>query len=1343
MIRNFTCSVCFLFAFFLIHASSLFAQSYDFAASAGTFTPLTGGTALDVIEDDDAISGAIPIGFNFTYFGTAYSSLKASSNGNIQLSPTASSSIYDNSFSFGYAKFIAPLWDDLSGDDPSAAASYKLEGIAGNQILTLEWLNWRWGYQASGPVISFQVKLYESDGKIEFIYRPESGGVTLSDAGASIGLIGNTSDVFYSLSNSTSSPSIDLNGNTAISLKPASGQIYSFTPGAAPVAPTVAASSITASPLGSSTATFSWANGNGAFRAVFIKQTSSTTDFFSPVNGSGYVASSIFGNQYVGSDWYCIYNGTGNSVAVTNLQSTLTYRVQVVEYNGLGGVQQYNATQVANNFVTTLAAPTGAETTVTPLYNNSTEAIFYFQQGNGLRRAIFVKATPSATLAPIDNTTYTANTVFGAGSQVGTSGWYCVYDASISSGNVTITGLSPNTFYYIQAVDYNGSAGSQKYRVAGRSSFTTFTNGPVPDYTFTSSTGTFTPITGGTAINTIENDEGYGAGLIGFNFKFGGVVVNNFYAGANGFLSFNPVANNATGFPPNNLTSSNLRPLLAPFWDDLDGSSGQASYVVTGSAPNRVFTLEFLNWKSFSFSAGGPAISFQIKLYETTNKIEYVYRQEAAALVNPSASIGLAVPNITGSYSFLSLNGTGPTPAMSSTVETSTISAKPATGQIYTFTPVKLSQTITFGALPTKTFGDANFTLGATASSGLTVSYSSSNTAVATVSGNTITIVGGGTTTITANQAGDADYTAATGVQQTLTVNKKAQAITFAPGAINKVTGDSFNPGATSNSGLAVTYSSNNTTVATVSGTTITVVGVGTAEITANQVGNDNYLAAAGVARTLNVTKGSQTITFNTIPNQEFRAATFALTATTPSGLPIAYSSSNTAVATITGSQLTFVGLGATTITASQAGDVNYNAATPVDQSLTVVKGSQTITFNTLPAKNTDDAAFTLGATASSGLVITYTSSNTAVATVSGNTVTIVGAGTTNITASQAGNTLYNAAANVIQSLEVTASKLDQTITFSALDATEFGVAAFDLTGSSSSNLDLTYTSSNTQVATISGKTVTIVGAGTTSITASQAGDATYNPASSVVRDLTVNKADQTITFTAVADKVVGDAPFTLTATSTSSLPVKFSINPFIGNFIELSGENNNTVKILKAGLILITAQQSGNANYNEASAEVSFCIKPVKPTIELANNTLFSSVAQENHWFKDGVDMNLGLPSITLSAAGTYTLVVSAGTCMSDPSDPVKVVITALEDVASLITVSPNPSQKEIRIDLTSLGNEVSANIEIHDLLGRTVHTSRGSGIVLIDISDYQKGNYILGIKSGNKIVTKQISKN
>jgi hypothetical protein len=87
--------------------------------------------------------------------------------------------------------------------------------------------------------------------------------------------------------------------------------------------------------------------------------------------------------------------------------------------------------------------------------------------------------------------------------------------------------------------------------------------------------------------------------------------------------------------------------------------------------------------------------------------------------------------------------------------------------------------------------------------------------------------------------------------------------------------------------------------------------------------------------------------------------------------------------------------------------------------------------FGTLTARNLRDAPFLLTAAASSGLPVSYVSSNADVATISGNLVTIVGVGTTDIIASQSGNINFNAASNVIQTLAVDLPVITNTTGFS------------------------------------------------------------------------------------------------------------------------------------------------------------------------------------------------------------------------------------------------------------------------------------------------------------------------
>lgn len=262
-------------------------------------------------------------------------------------------------------------------------------------------------------------------------------------------------------------------------------------------------------------------------------------------------------------------------------------------------------------------------------------------------------------------------------------------------------------------------------------------------------------------------------------------------------------------------------------------------------------------------------------------------------------------------------------------------------------TPVMYNQTINFPTLPVKTFGDADFNPGATSSSGLAVTYTSSNTAAATIVNNNIRIVGAGTSVITASQSGSANYYAASVVSQTLTVNKQNQTISFAALPVKTFGDADFNPGATASSGLAVTYTSSNTAVATIVNNNIRIVGAGTTFITASQSGSVNYNSATAVSQTLTVNKQNQSISFAALPQKLVGDADFSPGATVSSGLAVSYASSNTAVATIVNNNIRVIAAGTSVITASQAGNATYNAATSVTQTLTVKNPA---TFNYGPA---------------------------------------------------------------------------------------------------------------------------------------------------------------------------------------------------------------------------------------------------------------------------------------------------------------------------------------------------------------------------------------------------------
>ena len=261
-------------------------------------------------------------------------------------------------------------------------------------------------------------------------------------------------------------------------------------------------------------------------------------------------------------------------------------------------------------------------------------------------------------------------------------------------------------------------------------------------------------------------------------------------------------------------------------------------------------------------------------------------------------------------------------------------------GSAFTFAQLA-SQTITFGSLSTVTYGDTTFGLTATASSTLPVSYTSSNTAVATVIGSTVTIVGAGSTNITVSQAGNGSYNAAEDVIQSLTVN--AIALTL-PDAV--ATSRAYNTLLTTNITGTLTGVINSDDVTfdgTLKGTFADANVANGIAVTSNctlagtKAGNYSLTQPTGL--TANITQASQTITFGVLANKIIGAADYSPGATSATSVTnaITYASSNLDVATIVSNQIQIVGIGSTNITASQAGSLNYIAATDVVQSLTVI----------------------------------------------------------------------------------------------------------------------------------------------------------------------------------------------------------------------------------------------------------------------------------------------------------------------------------------------------------------------------------------------------------------------
>jgi sugar lactone lactonase YvrE len=253
---------------------------------------------------------------------------------------------------------------------------------------------------------------------------------------------------------------------------------------------------------------------------------------------------------------------------------------------------------------------------------------------------------------------------------------------------------------------------------------------------------------------------------------------------------------------------------------------------------------------------------------------------------------------------------------------------------------------------------------------------------------------------------------------------------------------------------------------------TVLPVGVQTLSATFTPTDSSHYDTATASV-TLKVNPAPQTITFAAMPAQP-ALTTYSLTATASSGLPVTFTTTTPTICTISGNTATLLAVGYCAIEASQAGNNDYAVAPSVGRNLQVVHATQTITFPAI-ASQPALSNFALSASASSDLTVSFSSATPSVCAVSGATASMLAHGTCTIKASQAGNTLYAAAASISQSFTVT--YLTQTITFAAMPA-QPALTTYTLTATASSGLPVSYTTTTPTICTISGNAATLLAAG-------------------------------------------------------------------------------------------------------------------------------------------------------------------------------------------------------------------------------------------------------------------------
>ena len=233
--------------------------------------------------------------------------------------------------------------------------------------------------------------------------------------------------------------------------------IYNAVPasiGAAPTSPTLFAQTLSQ---------LSTITGTASTGVSFTASGSNLTGNITVTPQSGYEISTTSSTTGFSSSAASVANNTQVFVRFASSIAAGTYNGATAAILTSTGATAVNVTTSASGNVVFDAQPTTQASSVTAgTPTGTTLPSLTCTVGNGARRAIFIAQTTSGNAAPVDGTAYTANAAFGTGSQIGSTGWYCVFDGT-GSPSVTVTGLSTSLSYRVMAVEYNGSGATANY----------------------------------------------------------------------------------------------------------------------------------------------------------------------------------------------------------------------------------------------------------------------------------------------------------------------------------------------------------------------------------------------------------------------------------------------------------------------------------------------------------------------------------------------------------------------------------------------------------------------------------------------------------------------------------------------------------------------------------------------------------------------------------------------------------------------------------------------------------------------------------------------------------------
>ena len=357
--------------------------------------------------------------------------------------------------------------------------------------------------------------------------------------------------------------------------------------------------------------------------------------------------------------------------------------------------------------------------------------------------------------------------------------------------------------------------------------------------------------------------------------------------------------------------------------------------------------------------------------------------------------------------------------------------------------------------------------------------------------------------------------------------------------------------------------------------------GTGTCLITAEKAAGGGYSSASDTA-TITLAKADQTITF-TQPSSLANGSSATLSYSTSSGLTVSITNNSSAKCSVSGTTVTGSSVGTCDLTASQSGNSNYNAATSVNRTFSVTAPgrslqSQSISLSggTLPYLS----SASLRGTGYSGAGSISYSLNSGNCSISGDQLTAqASSGSCIVTVTIAADSTYNSASN---NATFTLVKANQVINFTQPRNMLVGESRQSLTYSASSGLPVTLSNNSSGICSVYTSGTDPEKNGTCSITASQGGNANYNPAASVTVSYSITsvvKKQQNLVFNQPAAMLTSDPGQKLFYFSMTTVPINVTVNT-----PSICDVRDGFVYPISAGQCSITVSQNGTVEYEPAS---------------------------------------------------------------------------------------------------------------------------------------------------------------